>query len=237
MQTRKPSVSARAAAVFAALVAGGIALDAQLTPIKTWSCPPTFIVDDRGIADIADGSNGIVRTVKAITSTAAWNGAGAGKIVKAAQGSVAAFALGDGIPMINFQDPLGVCTGSCIAATLTGAPVEREPGSGSYRFADVDIVINSAASAWTSAGEDSSALTCFNELYIESVAVREVGRALGLGSSSTAGATMHPSLSVCDNSKATTEANDELRIRTNYGTSPCPTCEGYTEYLSVGGIS
>lgn len=233
MQPGKP-VSRRSAAVLAILAACGLALDAQLSPHRTWNCPPTYIVDDRGINDIADGDKGVARTVSALTSADAWNGAGSGTILKAVKGSVAGFTLGDGVPMLNFQDPLGVCTGSCIAAAFTGYYTLREPGSGSYRFTDGDVVFNTSSNAWTSQGEDPGGAGCSGELYVESVAVREIGRALGLGSSSVPGATMYPSLSYCNNDKATTEADDETRIRTLYGTSPCGTCENYTEYLAAG---
>jgi hypothetical protein len=234
MQIGKP-VSRRAAAVLAALAVCGLALDAQLTPHRTWNCPPNYIVDDRGINNIADGDKGVARTVNAITSADAWNGAGSGTILKAVKGSVAGFTLGDGVPMINFQDPLSVCTGSCIAASFSGYYTQREPGSGSYRITDADIVFNSSGYAWTSEGEDPGGAGCSSELYVESLAVFQTGRALGLASSAVPGATMYPSVAFCNNTKATTEADDETRIRTLYGTSPCGTCEVYTEYLAVGG--
>lgn len=233
MQTGK-LVSRRSAAVLAILAAGSLAVDAQLSPQRTWNCPPTVIVDNRGIADIADGDNGVSRAVAAITSADAWNGAGAGTVIKAVKGSVASFSPGDGVPMINFEDPLGACTGSCLSASFTGYYTLREPGSGSYRITDADVVINSDAFAWTSQGEDPGGVGCASELYIESIAVREAGRILALGSSAVAGATMYPSVSYCNNDKATTEADDESRLRTLYGTSPCGTCENYTEYLAAG---
>ena len=88
-----------------------------LNPERTWSEAPTYIVDNRGLASITDRDGGVSATVNAITSNNAWNGAGAtGPVVYAEPGSVAGWQLGDGIPMLNFEDPTGQCTGSCLAA-------------------------------------------------------------------------------------------------------------------------
>lgn len=51
-------------------------------------------------------------------------------------GSVTGFSLGDGRVMINHRDPVGACSGSCLAATFTG----YYTGGTIY---DADIVTNS----------------------------------------------------------------------------------------------
>jgi hypothetical protein len=208
-----------------------------LSPSRTWSCPPDYIVDNRagGVPSVLDGDGGATRVVNAITSSAAWNGAGSGTVLKAHKGSVSGFALGDGVPMLNLTDPLSACTGSCLAATFTGYYTERAAGSGSYRIDDADIVTNSTGYNWTSQGEDPGGAGCSSEIYIEGVMVHEAGHGLGLGHSGVAGATMYPSVSYCNNNPATTEADDESAIVALYGAAPCTGCDAYTEYLTGTG--
>jgi len=197
-------------APLAALLVSTASAYILLSPRRTWDSPPKFIVDNRGQASITDTDGGATRTVNAIVSSAAWNGAGAGTVVTAIKGSVSGGTLGDGIPMINLRDSTGLCTGSCLAATSTSYSPRRD---GTYRITDASIVINTSV-AWTSAGEPSG---CSGEYYIESVMVREVGRALGVGSSSVAGATMNPStIAICSNAATTTEADDEAAINALY---------------------
>lgn len=192
----------------AALIVGAAFAYTLPSPRRTWDSPPTFIVDDRGQASITDGDGGATRTVNAILSASSWNGAGAGTVVRAVRGSVASWRLGDGIPMINFRDPARVCTGSCLTTTFTSTARRAD---GSLRILDADIVTNGAV-AWASTGE-----SCSGEYYIESVMVREVGKALGLGSSSVAGATMNPStITLCSNAAATIEADDRAAINDLY---------------------
>lgn len=179
-----------------------------LSPRRTWDSAPNVRVDNRGLSSVTDGDLGRTRTRNAIVSTAAWNGAGSGTVVNATVASVAGFSLGDGIPMLNFRDPIGACTGSCLAATFTGYYTRR--ANGTYRIYDADIVTNTAY-AWASAGE-----ACSNEIYVEGVMVHEVGHLLGLGHTNVGGATMYPSVSYCNNGPATTEADDENGINDLY---------------------
>lgn len=193
-----------------------------LSPRRTWSSPPTYIVDNRGVSSVNDGDGGASRTRDAITSSSAWNGAGAGTVINATVGSVAGFQLGDGVPMLNFSDPTGACNGNCLAATFTGF------FSGGT-INDADIVTNDSHS-WTSQGEDPGGSGCSGEFYIEGVQVHEIGHGLGLGHTNVSGATMFPSVSSCNNSPATTEADDEAGINDLYGGGgpgiPDNSCEG-----------
>lgn len=204
-------------AVLALLIAGSISAYVLLSPARTWDNPPTVIVDSRGLSSVTDGDGGVSRTVSAITSSQAWNGAGQGTMLNAQAGSVASWQLGDGTPMLNFTDPERVCTGSCLAATFTGFYQSR--GDGTYRIFDADIVTNTNYS-WTSAGEPDG---CSSEFFIEGVQVHEVGHLLGLGHSNVTGATMYPSVSSCNNGPATTEADDDAAIVDLYGGGGGPT--------------
>jgi hypothetical protein len=200
-------------AVLALLFAGSISAYVLLSPERTWDSAPTVIVDNRGLSSVTDSDGGISRTVSAITSSQAWNGAGQGTVVNAQAGSVASWQLGDGVPMLNFTDPERVCSGSCLAATFTGYYERRSDGT--HRIYDADIVTNTRY-AWTSTGEPDG---CSSEFYIEGVQVHEVGHLLGLGHTDVAGATMYPSVSSCNNGPATTEADDEAAIVDLYGST------------------
>jgi hypothetical protein len=194
-----------ATAVF--FLAGSISAYVLLNPRRTWQNPPTYIVDNGGLAGV---TNPTTKVINAITSQNAWNGAGAGTVINATAGSVAGFTLGDNVPMLAFSDPIGVCTGNCLAATFTGYYTRR---GRKVTIRDADIVTNTAYD-WTSQSELSS---CSNEFVIEGVQVHEIGHGLGLGHSNVSGATMFPSVSSCNNGPATTAADDEAGICDLYG--------------------
>jgi Matrixin len=196
------------AIVLSCVVAGSVSAYVLLSPRRTWDAAPNVIVDSRGLSSVSDGDLGRTRTRNAIVASAAWNGAGTGTRLSATVGSVAAWSMGDGRPMLNFRDPVGACTGSCLAATFTGYYQSR--GNGTYRITDADIVTNTAY-AWASLGE-----ACSSEMYVEGVMVHEVGHLLGLGHTSAAGATMYPSVSYCNNGPATIETDDRNGINDLY---------------------
>lgn len=207
--TKTRIISLSALFVIACLVAGSVSAYVLLSPRRTWDSPPNVIVDNRGQSTIADGDLGRNATRNAITSSSAWNGAGSGTRLTATVGSVSSWRLGDGIPMLNFRDPQGVCGGNCLAATFTGYYTRRS--NGTYRIYDADIV-TSTGRDWASAGETCSG----TEFRIEGVMVHEVGHLLGLGHSSVSGATMYPSVSACNNGPATIEADDRAAINDLY---------------------
>lgn len=207
--TKTRIISLSALFVIACLVAGSVSAYVLLSPRRTWDSPPNVIVDNRGQSSITSSDMGRNATRNAITSSAAWNGAGTGTRLTATVGSVSSWRLGDGVPMLNFRDPQNVCTGNCLAATFTGYYTRRS--NGTYRIYDADIVTN-ASRNWADAGESCSG----TEFRIEGVMVHEVGHLLGLGHSSVSGATMYPSVSTCNNNPATTETDDENAIRDLY---------------------
>lgn len=190
-----------------------------LSPARTWDCAPDVIVDDRGQDSITDADGGVTATVQAITNNQAWNGAVSGTMLSSQAGSMANYTLGDGIPMLNFQDPINACTGSCLAATFIGYYDQRSDGS--YRIFDADIVTNGRYD-WTTLDESDG---CSSEFYMEGVQVHEVGHVLGLGHTDVNGATMYPSVSSCNNGPATIENDDVAGIQALYGSSG-PSCSG-----------
>jgi hypothetical protein len=207
-------------------------------PVLTWDCPPSIIVDETGIASIADATNGVAIAVSSInavpTTVDTWNNAGAARIVAAVKGSTANIEVGDSQPMIHFGDPEGYCTGICLAKTMVTA-TEREVGYNSWRVIDSDTFFN-VSHDWTSQGEDPNGVGCSNEAYLESTLVHEVGHALGLDHSSVAGATMFSNTALCNQGPATIESDDVAGILALYGTAPCTNslfspCVTHTQFL------
>jgi hypothetical protein len=192
--------------VLACLFAGSLSAFVLLSPRRTWDSPPNVTVDNRGIPSISDGDLGRTRTRNAILT---WNSAGTGTRLSATVGSVSGFTLGDGRVMLNFRDPVGACTGNCLAATFTGFFQSR--GNGTTRITDADIVTNSGGFSWASAGE-----ACSGEIFVEGVMVHEVGHMLGLAHSNVSGATMFPTVANCSNAPASLATDDINAINNLY---------------------
>jgi len=208
MMNRKSSVTVFI--LLAVLLVSSASAYVLLSPRRTWDGGVNITVDNRGNATITDSDGGATAVVNAITSNAAWNGAGTGTRVTAQKGSVAGFTLGDGVVMLNFQDPVHACNGSCLAATFTGFYEPR--GDGTNRITDADIVTNKKNKLTSMLEPDG----CSAEYYVEGIMVHEVGHVLGLGHTNVSGATMFPSVSACNNNPASTEADDEAGINDLY---------------------
>ena len=207
------------ATVLALVAASSLTAYVLLSPHRTWDSAPTYIVDQNGASSITDGDGGVTATVDALNSSGAWNGAGSGNVINAQAGNTSGWQLGDNTPMLRFDDPEGVCTGNCLAATFTGFYGSR--GDGTYRINDADIVTNTAYN-WTSLAENDG---CSSEFYIEGVQVHEAGHGLGLGHSNVSGATMYPSVSSCNNGPASIAQDDADAINFLYsGTGGGPSC-------------
>lgn len=184
------------------LVATGLTAYVLLDPPRTWDSTANYVVDQNGSDSVTDGDGGVSAVVNAINSNQSWNGAGSGTVINASAGNTNNFTLGDGIPMLRFDDPVRVCNGSCLAATFTGYYEQRSDGT--WRIFDADIVTNSRYDFTTTSEPDG----CSSEFYIEGIQVHEAGHGLGLGHTDVAGATMYPSVSSCDNGPATIEQDD-----------------------------
>lgn len=220
-----------ALAGLAVVAASAVSAYVLLTPARTLEAPLAITVDDNGLAGVTDFDGGATAGASALNSFEGWNGGGAGIILRAEVGDVGTHTVGDGLSTVFYDDPLGVCTGSCIAATFTGYYSSRPDGS--YRIDEADIVFNTSK-PWTSAGEDPvPSGSCSGEVYVESMLVHEVGHALGLAHTSVAGATMYPAVSSCNYDPVSIEADDKAALVALYGAAPCIDCERYEQYLAA----
>lgn len=197
--------------VLALLATSALTAYVLLDPPRTWDSAPTYIVDQNGSASVTDSDGGVTAVVNAIESNQAWNSAGAGTVIHARAGNTNNFQLGDGTPMLRFDDPVRVCTGSCLAATFTGYYSQRNDGT--WRIDDADIVTNTRYDYTTTREPDG----CSSEFYIEGIHVHETGHGLGLGHTNVNGATMYPSVSSCNNGPSTIEQDDADGIKALYG--------------------
>jgi predicted Zn-dependent protease len=166
-----------------------------LSPRRRWaSTPITVRVYNVGNSTISDGSGGVNATVSAIR---AW-----GIISSSTTSSAAVRGQAPATIMLNTNG--GVCSSSCLAATLTGYYVSQ---TGDDRIYDADVYTNQAHQYYSS-GESG----CSGEYDINGIMVHEVGHVIGIGHSNVSGATMYPSISAC-NTGARTLASDDFAAR------------------------
>jgi len=172
-----------------------------LSPTRRWKTTPiTVRVNNTGNSTITDGDGGVTAVVNAIKT---WN------IISASSTSSSA-VRGSAPAIIMLHTNGNICTGSCLAATLTG--YYHQEGS-SYYIDDADIYTNQRYD-YTSTRESNG---CSSEIYIDGVMVHEVGHVIGLGHSTVSGSTMYPSVSYCDNGPASLSTDDVNGRKALYG--------------------
>jgi hypothetical protein len=163
-----------------------------LSPKRRWKTTPVTVqVYNAGNATINDGSGGVAAVAGAIK---AW-----GIISSSTTGSQP--VRGQAPAIISLVSNGNVCTGSCLAATLTS--YYHQEGS-AYYIDDADIYTNQRYS-YTSSKETDG---CSGEYDIDGIMTHEVGHVIGLGHSDVAGATMYPSVSACNFNNRTLESDD-----------------------------
>ena len=166
-----------------------------LSPRRRWSSTPISVrTYSVGNSTISDGSGGVNAVVSAIR---AW-----GIINSSTTSSPAVRGSAPATIMLNTNG--GICTGGCLAATLTGYYVSQ---TGDDRIYDADVYTNTAQPLYSS-GESG----CSGEYDINGIMVHEVGHVIGIGHSNVSGATMYPSISAC-NTGARTLASDDFAAR------------------------
>ena len=162
-----------------------------LSPRRRWATTPVTVrVYNVGNSTITDGDGGVTAVVGAIR---AW-----GIISSSTTSSAAVRGSAPATIMLNTNG--GVCTGSCLAATLTGYYVSQ---TGDDRIYDADVYTNTSVALYS-----SREAGCSSEYDIDGIMTHEVGHVIGLGHSSVAGATMYPSVSACNTGPRSLAADD-----------------------------
>ena len=197
-----------------------------LVPARRWfpqDLPREIFVDPRGRGSVNDPDHGVTAT---LTRIEGWEDAlGVGNLIKPIKGSpadpdaVPAYAAGDGISVIRFDDPAGICSGNCLAATTTGGVNLYEMGDCNgaswFRWTDADIAYNPNYSYTTEAETDAEG-GCSGEFYLEGVALHEMGHVLSLGHSADGGAVMYAYVNTCERTKVAIQTDDAVGIRQPY---------------------
>lgn len=166
-----------------------------LSPRRRWASTPVSVrTYYRGNSTITDGDGGVTAVVSAIR---AWG-------IISSSSTTSAAVRGSAPATIMLNSNGSVCSGSCLAATLTGYYVSQ---TGDDRIYDADVYTNTSIQFYSS--RESG---CSSEYDIDGVMVHEVGHVIGLGHSSVSGATMYPSISAC-NTSARTLASDDIAGR------------------------
>jgi Matrixin len=125
----------------------------------------------------------------------------------------------DGLNVVLFRND---SSGSAIATTYTW--------SSNGTLVDADIVFWDAAFQFF-----AGTAGCSNGFYVEDIAAHEFGHALGLGHSSSADATMYPSVSYCNTSNRTLAADDLAGILALYGPrDPAPAAPKGLRFVGIG---
>ncbi|HEU4888320.1 MAG TPA: matrixin family metalloprotease [Thermoanaerobaculia bacterium] len=159
-----------------------------LSPRRTWANTPINVpVYSTGNSTINDGSGGVVAVVGAVK---AW-----GVVNSSSTNQAAVRGQAPATIMLNTNGR--ICTGSCLAATLTGYY------SGST-INDADVYTNTKYK-YTSSKETDG---CASEFDIDGIMVHEVGHVIGIGHTTVAGATMYPSVSACNTANRTLASDD-----------------------------
>ena len=162
-----------------------------LSPRRRWaSTPVTVRVYNVGNSTITDGSGGVTAVVGAVR---VW-----GIISSSSTSSAAVRGSAPATIMLNTNG--GICTGGCLAATLTGYYVSQ---TGDDRIYDADVYTSTSHQFYSS--RESG---CSSEYDIDGVMAHEVGHVIGIGHSNVSGATMYPSVSACNTANRTLASDD-----------------------------
>lgn len=188
---RNRILSLAIATIIVAATAHPVMAYVLLSPRRRWATTPVTVrVYNVGNSTITDGDGGVTATVNAVR---AW-----GIISSSTTSSAAVRGSAPATIMLNTNG--GVCTGTCLAATLTGYYVSQ---TGDDRIYDADIYTNTAQPLYS-----SREAGCSGEYDVDSIMTHEAGHLIGIGHSNVSGATMYPSISACNTAPRSLAADD-----------------------------
>lgn len=191
----KRTISYAFVALFLVALAEPMMAYVLLSPRRRWASTPISVrTYYRGNSTITDGDGGVTAVVGAIR---AWG-------IISSSSTTSAAVRGSAPATIMLNSNGGICTGNCLAATLTGYYISQ---SGDDRIYDADVYTNTSVALYSSRESGCSA-----EYDINGIMVHEVGHVIGIGHSNVSGATMYPSISAC-NTSARTLASDDVAAR------------------------
>ena len=185
---RKSILTLAVAMVVVVLAAQSASAYVLLSPRRTWASTPIQVnVYNVGNSTITDSDGGVTAVAGAIK---AWGVVNSGTTSQQAVRGTAPATI-----MLNTNGK--ICTGSCLAATLTG----YYTGNTIY---DADVYTNTRYNYYSSRETDG----CSSEYDIDGIMTHEVGHVIGIGHSNVADATMYPSVSACNSGNRTLESDD-----------------------------
>lgn len=162
-----------------------------LSPRRRWTTTPISVrTYNVGNSTITDGDGGVTAVVGAIR---VW-----GIISSSSTTSAAVRGSAPATIMLNTNG--SVCTGGCLAATLTGYYTTQ---TGDDRINDADVYTNTAQPLYS-----SREAGCSGEYDVDGIMAHEVGHVIGIGHSGVSGATMYPSVSACNTGNRSLAADD-----------------------------
>jgi hypothetical protein len=168
-----------------------------LSPRRRWASTPisvrTYYIGNNTITDSDKGVTAVVGAIRA------WG-------IISSSSTTSAAVRGSAPATIMLNSNGGLCSGSCLAATLTGYYVSQ---TGDDRIYDADVYTNTSIQFYSS--RESG---CTSEYDIDGVMTHEAGHIIGIGHSSVVGATMYPSVSACNTSPRSL-ASDDIAARDN----------------------
>jgi hypothetical protein len=166
-----------------------------LSPRRRWASTPisvrTYYIGNNTITDSDKGVTAVVNAIRV------WG-------IISSSSTTSAAVRGSAPATIMLNSNGGVCTGNCLAATLTGYYISQ---SGDDRIYDADVYTNTSVALYSSRESGCSA-----EYDIDGIMAHEVGHVIGIGHSNVSGATMYPSISAC-NTSARSLATDDFNAR------------------------
>ena len=189
--TKNRIISLAFATIFTAAMAEPALAYVLLSPRRRWASTPVSVrTYNVGNNTITDSDRGVTAVVGAIR---VW-----GMISSSSTTSAAVRGSAPATIMLNSNG--GLCSGSCLAATLTGYYVSQ---TGDDRIYDADVYTNTSIQFYSS--RESG---CSSEYDIDGIMAHEVGHVIGIGHSNVSGATMYPSVSACNTGNRSLAADD-----------------------------